>query len=61
MARDSTDQTFDDEEAQRRFEAALRGARAASSHPMTEFIGRGKRDAVRRKSRVKKTGQAKPK
>ncbi len=36
-------------------------ARAASSRPMTEFIGRGKRDAVQRKSRVKKDRSRKAK
>jgi hypothetical protein len=55
MARDSVDQTFDDEEAERRFSAALRGARIAAPMPMKDIVGK------RRKSRVKKTVQAKPK
>jgi hypothetical protein len=36
------DQSFGQDETQRRFEAALRGARAATPHPMKEFIGKGK-------------------
>jgi hypothetical protein len=57
----STPDCFDGDEAQRRFEAALRGARAASPHKMSEFIGKDKRDRAIPKSRVKNTAQAKPK
>jgi len=46
---------FTEDEAKRRFEAALRGARIASPMPMKDIVGNG------RKSRVKKTAQAKPK
>ena len=49
------DDLYSAEEAKRRFEDALRGARGASSHRMSEFIGKGKRDGDSRKSRVKKT------
>ncbi len=44
-----TDDQFSDEETERRFKAALRGARAAAQKPMKEIAGKG------RKSRVKKT------
>ncbi len=47
------DQSFDPEEAQRRFEAALRGARVASPHPMTEFVGKGKSAMAGVKGRTK--------
>ncbi len=46
---------YDTAETQRRFEAALRGARLADAKPMKDFVRKG------RKSRVKKTAQAKPK
>jgi hypothetical protein len=53
--------TYSDEEAKRRFEAALRGARLASPTPMKDFIGKSKRATTRAKSRVKKTAQSGPK
>jgi hypothetical protein len=56
-----TAEPFDQDESQRRFEAALRGARAASPRPMSEFIGKGKRATDQGRSRVKKTAPAKPK
>jgi hypothetical protein len=48
------------EEAKRRFEAALRGARLAESHPMKDFIGKGTR-APRMGRQVKKSAPTKPK
>jgi hypothetical protein len=49
------DERYSDEEAKRRFETALRGASVAAPMPMKDIVGKG------RKSRVKKTVQAKPK
>lgn len=46
------DGQYSKEEAKRRFEAALRGARLASPTPMKDIVGKG------HKSRVKKTAQA---
>ena len=45
---------YDDEEAARRFEAALRGARLATPKPMTDFVGKGKRATPRAEGRVQK-------
>jgi hypothetical protein len=49
------DDEYSGEEAQRRFEEALRGARAAAPMPMKDIVGKG------RKSRIKNTALAKPK
>jgi hypothetical protein len=48
------DDKYSDEEAQRRFEAALRGARIATPQPMKDIAGKGGR-------RIKKTDRSKPK
>lgn len=61
MVPQGTDDRYGDEEAKRRFEAALRGARVASPKPMKDFIGKGKRATARAKSRVKTTAQSGPK
>jgi hypothetical protein len=47
------EEQYSDEETKRRFEAALRGARDASPHLMGKFVGKGKRGADSRKSRIK--------
>jgi hypothetical protein len=51
----TSDERYSDEEAKRRLENALRGARIAAPMPMKDIVGKGRR------SRVKKTPQAKPK
>jgi len=48
------DDKYSDEEAQSRFEAALRGARLATPRPMKDIVGKGDR-------RIKKTARSKPK
>jgi len=45
---------YSDEETQRRFEAALRGARIATPQPMKDIVGKGD-------YRIKKTARSKPK
>jgi hypothetical protein len=54
-SRDQKDPCFDQEESQRRFEAALRGARAAESLPMKEIPPKRTKKGAS-KSRTKKTG-----
>jgi hypothetical protein len=54
------DETHDELESQRRFEAALRGAQLVPPRPMKDFIGKGER-ALLKKSRVKKSAQESPK
>jgi hypothetical protein len=41
------EQSLDTEETKRRFKSALRGARHASAHAMSEFVGRGKLPLLR--------------
>jgi hypothetical protein len=58
---DKEPELYSNEETKRRFEASLLGARLAAPHPMKDFVGKGERAAVKRKSRVKKTAQSMPK
>jgi len=53
--KEKAEDKFSDEESARRFDAALRGARAAAPMPMKDIVGKG------HKSRVKKIAQVAPK
>ena len=59
--KNKVEESFDDEEAAQRFDAALRGARVASTHRMREFIGKRKSDDGGSKGHLKKSAPAKPK
>jgi hypothetical protein len=61
MAKEASNEQYDDEETKRRFEAALRGARLAAPHPMKDVVGKGKRATPPPKNRIKKTARSKPK
>jgi len=56
MGKPSADDRYDEKEAQRRFEAALRGARIAGHKPMIELTGekRDRAEARPRSSRKKR-------
>jgi hypothetical protein len=62
MEQDQNSDSYSDEEAKRRFEQALRGARVAGHKPMKDVAGkkpkRGKKSSTKSRQRKKQGGPA---
>lgn len=61
MRKQKADDKYGDEEAQHRFEAALRGARAVGHETMKDIVGKSERAIAQRENRIRKAARSKPK